>query len=74
MENPTYRQEFLLSFTATHYSSLAGNLRIKTKQGVPVWIDIQKISLRELQELDTDDEVKALIADKTTTTYRDRDY
>jgi hypothetical protein len=74
MDAPTYTQEFLLSFLTTHYSSLAGHLRIKTKQGHPVWIDVQKISLRDLLDLDPDEEVEALIANKRTTTYRDRDY
>jgi len=63
--------EFLLSFRHSHYSSLVSNLRIKRKQGVPVWIDVQKISLYELRQLDSDEEIERLIQGKQVT-YRDR--
>ena len=63
--------EFLRSFLDTHYSSLVSNLRIKRKQGVPVWIDVLRISLNELRQLDTDEEIERLIEEKQVT-YRDR--
>ena len=66
--------EFLLSFTQSHYSSLVSNLRIKYKNKTPVWIDIHKISLQELRDLDPDEEINHLIQEASSMRYRDRDY
>ena len=63
--------EFLQSFLATHYSSLVGNLRIKYREGKPMWIDVVKTPLEELYELDEDDEIKRRIQKKKTVRYRD---
>ena len=67
--------DFLLSFRRSHYSSVVSNLRIKYKKGSrdPVWIDVTKITIQELQELDEDEEIKELIKDKGSLRYRDRD-
>jgi hypothetical protein len=66
--------KFLRSFMDSHYSSIVYNLRIKSKQGQPVWIDVQKASLRDLRELDEDEEIQALIEGYQNLRYRDRDY
>ena len=68
--------DFLLSFLQSHYSSVVSNLRIKYKKGsrVPVWIDVTKITIQELQELDEDEEIVELIRDKGYLRYLDRDY
>ena len=67
--------DFLLSFMQSHYSSVVSNLRIKYKKGtqVPVWIDVTKITIQELKELDEDEEILELIKEKQTLRYRDRD-
>ena len=67
--------EFLLSFMKSHYSSIAGHLRIKYKKGSrdPVWIDVTKVTIPELNEFDSDNEIKELIRDKESLRYRDRD-
>ena len=67
--------EFILSFRHSHYASLVSNLRIKYKKGSrdPVWIDVTKVTISELQELDEDNEIKELIRDKESLRYRDRD-
>ena len=66
---------FLLSFLNSHYSSVVSNLRIKYKKGSrdPVWIDVTKITIQELQDLDEDEEIVELIRDKGSLRYRDRD-
>ena len=67
--------DFLLSFMQSHYFSVVGNLRIKNKKGTqePVWIDVTKITIQELKELDEDEEILELIKEKQTLRYRDRD-
>ena len=67
--------DFLLSFLNSHYSSVVSNLRIKYKKGSrdPVWIDVTKITIQELQDLDEDEEIVELIRDKGSLRYRDRD-
>ena len=66
---------FLLSFRHSHYSSVVSNLRIKYKKGSrdPVWIDVTKVTIQGLQELESDNEIKELIRDKESLRYRDRD-
>jgi len=66
--------KFLRSFMDSHYSSMVNNLRIKSKQGQPVWIDVQSASLRDLRELDEDEEVSEMIESYQNLRYRDRDY
>lgn len=73
MDSEELSSEFLMSFMKTHYNSLVSNLRIKYKQGEPVWIDIHNITLKELEALDKDAEVDALILESQTIRYRDRD-
>ena len=77
--SPSYEEleaeiRFLRTFQTSHYSSLAGNLVIKTKQGVRVWIDVRTASLRELRELDEDDEIIYLIRECQEQRYKDRDH
>ena len=76
MEYGSLTSDFLLSFLNSHYSSVVSNLRIKYKKGSrdPVWIDVTKVTISELQELDSDNEIKELIRDKGSLRYRDRDY
>ena len=76
MEYGSLTSDFLLSFLNSHYSSVVSNLRIKYKKGsrVPVWIDVTKITIQELQGLDEDEEIVELIRDKGYLRYRDRDY
>ncbi len=72
MDSEELSSEFLISFMKTHYNSLVSNLRIKYKQGTPVWIDIHNITLKELEELDRDEEVNTRIQEYKTARYRDR--
>ena len=76
MEHGSLTSDFLISFLNSHYSSVVSNLRIKYKKGTrdPVWIDVTKITIQELQGLDEDEEIKELIKDKGSLRYRDRDY
>ena len=76
MDPDILTSDFLLSFLNSHYSSVVSNLRIKYKKGTrePVWIDVTKITIQELQGLDSDNEIKELIRDKGSLRYRDRDY
>jgi uncharacterized protein (UPF0297 family) len=53
---------------------MVNNLRIKSIQGEPVWIDVQSASLRDLRELDEDEEVSEMIESYKNLRYRDRDY
>ena len=63
---------FLKSVLDTHYSSLVSNLRIKqTKDGSPVWIDIQNLHKYDLSDIVMDDEIKERTIVQR---YRDRDY
>jgi len=78
-QEPSYEDleaenKFLRSFMDSHYSSMVNNLRIKSKQGEPVWIDVQSASLRDLRELDEDEEVSEMIESYQNLRYRDRDY
>ena len=66
--------KFLRSFMDSHCSSMVNNLLIKSKQGQPVWIDVQSASLRDLRELDEDEEVSEMIESYKNLRYRDRDY
>ena len=66
--------KFLRSFMDTHCSSMVNNLLIKSKHGQPVWIDVQSASLRDLRELDEDEEVSEMIESYKNLRYRDRDY
>ena len=76
MEHGSLTSDFLLSFLNSHYSSVVSNLRIKYRKGSrdPVWIDVTKVTIQELQGLDEDKEIKELIRDKESLRYRDRDY
>jgi hypothetical protein len=78
-QEPSYEEleaenKFLRSFMDSHYLSMVNNLRIKSKQGQPVWIDVQSASLRDLRELDEDEEVRDMIESYQNLRYRDRDY
>ena len=72
MDSEELSSEFLMSFMNTHYNSLVGNLRIKYKQGSPIWIDIHNITWKELEELDKDEEAETRIQEYKTVRYRER--
>jgi len=77
--SPSYEEleaenRFLRSLMDSHYSSMVNNMRIKSKKGKSVWIDVQGITITELLELDQDEEVRDLIESNRTARYRDRDY
>jgi hypothetical protein len=56
----------------SHYSSLVMNLRIKeTKGGERIWIDIQKCTVADLEDLLLDSEIQQLMEAKRAP-YRDR--
>lgn len=55
-------------------NSLVSHMIIKYKQGVPLWIDIQKISLQELQELDIDEDIQNIIDSRKNTRFKDDDW
>jgi hypothetical protein len=55
-------------------SSMVYNLEKATKNGKPVWIDTQMITILELKQLDQTDFIKKLIHDKQNTRYNDNDW
>jgi len=71
MEALHAENEFLKSVLDSHYASLVSNLRIKSKQGLPVWIDVLTISLKDLKELDEDEEVLDMIQQSQNLKYKD---
>ena len=78
LENKVSSLETELSFwkslKETHSNSLVYNLSIKYTNKQPLWIDIQKITLSELQSLDSDPEIKSRIETLRNLRYKDRDY
>ena len=74
LENKKLKEElFFFNKIFKFYDSLVYNMIIKYKNGEKVWIDKQKITKRELLELDEDDEVKNLIK-SCNTKYNDSDW
>tara|TARA_B110001469_G_scaffold126966_1_gene146105 strand:- start:1968 stop:2207 length:240 start_codon:yes stop_codon:yes gene_type:complete len=74
LENKKLKEElFFFNKIFKFYDSLVYNMIIKYKNGEKVWIDKQKITERELLELDEDDEVKNLIK-SCNTKYNDSDW
>jgi hypothetical protein len=74
LENKKLKEElFFFNKIFKFYVSLVYNMIIKYKNGEKVWIDKQKITERELLELDEDDEVKNLIK-SCNTKYNDSDW
>ena len=62
LENKKLKEElFFFNKIFEFNDSLVYNMIIKYKNGNKVWIDKQKITERELLELDEDDEIKNLI-------------
>jgi hypothetical protein len=62
LENKKLKEElFFFNKIFKFNDSLLYNMIIKYKNGEKVWIDKQKITERELLELDVDDEIKNLI-------------
>ena len=62
LENKKLKEEFIFFNKIFEFNdSLVYNMIIKYKNGNKVWIDKQKITERELLELDEDDEIKNLI-------------
>ena len=74
LENKKLKEELIFFNKIFEFSdSLVYNMIIKYKNGEKVWIDKQKITERELLELDEDDEVKNLIK-SCNTKYNDSDW
>ena len=74
LENKKLKEElFFFNKIFKFYDSLVYNMIIKYKNGEKVWIDKQKITERELLELDEDDEVKNL-SKSCNTKYNDSDW
>ena len=51
-------------FNSKFSNSIVGNLRLKSKNGYMVWIDITTIDINELLSLDPDEEINSLILRK----------
>jgi len=74
LENKKLKEEFIFFNKIFEFNdSLVYNMIIKYKNGNKVWIDKQKITERELLELDEDDEIKNLIQ-SCNTKYNDSDW
>ena len=74
LENKKLKEElFFFNKIFEFNDSLVYNMIIKYKNGNKVWIDKQKITERELLELDEDDEIKNLIQ-SCNTKYNDSDW
>ena len=74
LENKKLKEEFIFFNKISEFNdSLVYNMIIKYKNGNKVWIDKQKITERELLELDEDDEIKNLIQ-SCNTKYNDSDW
>lgn len=52
--------------------SLVFQMKRFTKNGEPVWVNTQKITTKELLELDHDNVVQQLLIEQENTKYRDR--
>ena len=55
--------QFLKSLWTKHPMSIVYQMRIKTRDGEKVWVNIRDVTLSELTVLDQDDEVREWIAD-----------
>ena len=55
-----------------HGDSLIFQMKAVKKQGKPLWINTQKITLQELLQLDTDPIVQQLLIERTDVKYSDR--
>jgi len=74
LENKKLKEELIFFNKIFEFNdSLVYNMIIKYKNGNKVWIDKQKITERELLELDEDDEIKNLIQ-SCNTKYNDSDW
>jgi len=74
LENKKLKEELIFFNKIFEFSdSLVYNMIIKYKNGGKVWIDKQKITEKELVELDEDDEIKNLIQ-SCNTKYNDSDW
>lgn len=74
LENKKLKQEILFfNEIFKFYDSLIYNMKIKYKNGKKTWIDIQKITEKELKELDQDEEILKLIEERNLK-YNDSDW
>jgi hypothetical protein len=74
LENKKLKQEILFfNEIFKFYDSLIYNMKIKYKNGKKTWIDIQKITEKELKELDQDEEILKLIEERNLK-YNDNDW
>lgn len=72
-ENEHLKQELeFMKQILNHGDSLIFQMKAVKKQGKPLWINTQKITLHELLQLDTDPIVQQLLIERTDVKYSDR--
>lgn len=72
-ENEHLKQELeFMKQILNHGDSLIFQMKAVKKQGKPIWINTQKITLHELLQLDTDPTVQQLLIERTDVKYSDR--
>ena len=72
-ENEDLKQELeFMKQILNHGDSLIFQMKAVKKQGKPLWINTQKITLQELLQLDTDPIVQQLLIERTDVKYSDR--
>lgn len=59
-------------FDGEHNSALIYQIERVTKNGKPIWINTHTITIKELEELDQTEQVKALMEDKSYSRYSDK--
>lgn len=72
-ENEKLKQEIkFMKQIFNHGDAMVFQMKRFTKKGNPVWINTQKITVKELLELDHNNEVQQLLIEKENPKYKDR--
>lgn len=73
-ENKKLKQEldFMNQLFKNHGNSMVFHMKKKFKQGKPVWIDTNKITIKQLLELDHDTEIQKLLIERGSVKYSDK--
>ena len=72
-ENEQLKQELEFMKQILEYGdAMVFQMKAVKKQGKPIWINTQKITLQELLQLDTDPIVQQLLIERTDVKYSDR--
>tara|TARA_B100000780_G_scaffold272686_1_gene235231 strand:+ start:1406 stop:1687 length:282 start_codon:yes stop_codon:yes gene_type:complete len=74
-ENKKLREELEFYKTISNFgNSLVGNMCVKFKDGIKIWIDRQKVTKETLDQLEKDEDILEWLDTIQTIRYKDNDW